>query len=339
MILTRTVDLSSLLQSPDTISAHDVLAFRREIFRDGLVSKYEADAVFMINEASENQCSEWHNFFVEALTDFAVHQMEPRGYVSVENGEWLIRQMQRDGNINVANEMELLVTTIEKASECPNFLINYVLEQVARMVITGEGELLSGEKITKGVIGRAEAELLRRVIYAVSGENSIAISRNEAEVLFELNDKTIEMKNHPAWHDLFVKAIANHLMAVSGYAMPDRQTAFAREEWLNETEIDVAGTLKKALSSFSSLFKSGGMDQVFTSDQQRLDQAWGKRNAEFDQKNADAVVIDRDESHWIVDRIGRDGVIHENEKALVQFLKDESPQIHPSLQPLLNKVA
>ncbi|MCP4185690.1 MAG: hypothetical protein GY761_20695 [Hyphomicrobiales bacterium] len=338
MILTSPIDLSPLLQSPETISAKDVLIFRRELFRDGLISKHEADAVFMINEASENQCSEWHEFFVEVLADFAVDQMEPRGYISVENGEWLVRQMQRDGNINVANELELLVRTIEKASDCPDFLVNYVLEQVTRLVITGEGELLSGEKITKGVIGKAEAELLRRVIYAVSSENSIAISRKEAEVLFELNDKTTQAQNHPAWHDLFVKAIANHLMAVSGYAMPDRQTAFAREEWLNDTEIDVAGTLKKALSSFSSLFKNGGLDQIFTSDGQRVEQDWGKRNAEFDQKNKEAVVIDRGESHWIVDRIGRDGVIHENEKAIVQFLKDESPEIHPSLQPLLDKV-
>ena len=339
MILKNPVDLSTLLKSPDTISARDVLAFRREIFRDGLVSKYEADAVFMINEATPNQCSDWHEFFVESLTDFTVHQMEPRGYVSVENGEWLIRQMQRDGNINIANELELLVTTIEKASDCPDFLVSYVLEQVTRLVITGEGELFNGEKINKGVIGKAEAELLRRVIYAVSGENSVAISRREAEILFELNDKTNETENHPAWHDLFVKAIANHLMAVSGYAMPDRQTAFAREEWLNDTEIDVAGTLKNALTSFGSLFKSGGMDQVFTSDQKRMDQAWARRNVEFEQKSAEAVRIDQNECHWIVDRIGRDGVIHENEKALVQFLKEESPEIHPSLQALLDKVA
>ncbi len=339
MILTSPVDLAPLLQSPGSITAQDVLQFRGEIFRDGLVSKYEADAIFMINETVDDQCGEWHEFFVEALTDFTVHQMEPRGYVSVENGEWLMRQTKHGGNIKLANELELLVRTIEKATDCPQFLTNYILEQVASQVITGEGELLNGKKFTKGVIGEAEAEILRRVIYAVSGESSIAVSRQEAEVLFELNDKTLELENHPAWNDLFVKAIASYLMAVSGYQPPDRQTAFAREEWLNDTEVDVAGTLKKALSSFGELFSADGFGDAFKSDHQRMQEAWEERNAEFEEASGKAEAVDFDESNWLVERIGRDGVFHENEKAIIRFLKEESPSIHPSLHPLLEKVA
>ncbi|MCP4070576.1 MAG: hypothetical protein GY742_02390 [Hyphomicrobiales bacterium] len=339
MILTSPVDLAPLLQSPGTVSAQDVLQFRGEIFRDGLVSKYEADAIFMINEAAGDQCGEWHEFFIESLTDFTIHQMEPRGYVSVENAEWLIRQIKRDGNIKLANELELLVKIVEKATDCPQFLSNYVLEQVAHLVITGDGYLLNGKKFTKGVIGEAEAEILRRVIYAVSGESSVAVSRKEAEVLFELNDKTIESENHPAWNDLFVKAIASYLMAVSGYQPPDRQTAFAREEWLNDTEVDVSGTLKKALSSFSELFSADGIGEAFKSDHQRMQEAWGERNAEFEKASGKAEAIDLDESNWFVERIGRDGVFHENEKAIIRFLKEESPSIHPALHPLLEKVA
>ena len=47
------------------------------------------------------------------------------------------------------------------------------------------------------------------------------------------------------------------------------------------------------------------------------------------------VVIAKDEA----DRIGRDGVIHANEKALLKFLSDESPDIHPSLRTLLDTAA
>ena len=339
MILASPVDLSPILATPGTITSRDVLEFRREVFRDGLVSKHEADAIFMINEETVDQCQEWHEFFVEAISDFVVGRLEPRGIVSVENSEWLIRQVTRDGQIKTANELELLVKTLEKATQCPPSLVTFVLEQVARIIISGEGELINGETLTKGVIGKAETELLRRVIYSVSGSHSIAVSKDEAQILFDLNDKTVESENHPAWNELFVKAVASHLMAVSGYQPPDRQSVFAREEWLNDTDLDVAGTLKEVLSSFAGAFSVDGLKDAFKSDQQRVEETWEARNDTFDAAASVAEKIDGDEGNWLVERIGRDKIIHENEKALIRFLKENSPSINPSLQPLLDKVA
>ncbi len=339
MIVTSPTDLSPLLQTPGTITPRDVKQFRQEIFRDGLISKSEADALFMINDGTGEQCDEWHDFFVEALADFTVGQMEPRGYVSVENSEWLIRQISRDGRIAGASELEMLVKTIEKADKCPKILVDYVLNQVADLVITGEGELARGKVLTKGVIGENEAELLRRILYGSASEGGIAISKREAEILFDLNDKTIEVENHPSWNILFVKAIANHLMAISGYQVPDRQTAFTREQWLQDNEIDVAGTLKNALSSFGSLFSAGNFKDAFKSDQRHVEDAWSERNDASEREMQISEKIDGDEANWLVERIGRDGNFHENEKALIRFLKEDSPQIHPSLLPLLDKVA
>ena len=338
MILTSPVDLSPLLVSPEEISARDVTEFRREIFRDGLVSRYEADALFMINEAVLSQCSEWDEFYVEALTDFTVHQMEPRGYISVENGEWIIRQVQKNGSISLANELELLIRLIEKADECPHFVVGFTLHQVALLVLEGEGELIDGKEVRKGVIGPAECELLRRVLYGVSGENSIGISQYEAEILFDLNDKTVEQENHPAWNALFVRAIANYLMAYSGYELPDRQTAFAREAWLEDTEIDVAGALTKTLSSFGSLFRSETFADIFKSDHRRVEEAFREKNELRELAVSEAERISEVEAHWLVEKIGKDGILHENEKALIEFLKKESPQLHPALKPLLDKV-
>lgn len=339
MILATPVDLSPLLQNPGVITPEDVIQFRREVFRDGLVSKREADAIFMINDATQEQCTQWHDFFVEALTDFTIQQVEPRGYVSVDKAEWLIRQVNKDGKIKGASELEMLVKTIEKASECPESFVTYVLTQVANMVISGEGELIRGKTLTKGVIGEPEVDLLRRTLYGASGDGNIGISKHEAEILFDINDKTAEIENHPAWNDLFVKAIANHLMAVSGYQPPSRQEAFAREQWLDDTEVDVAGTLKNSLSSFGSLFGGGGFTDAFKSDHQRMQDAWSDRNDKFERDTKTSEVVDGGEAHWLVDRIGRDGVFHENEKALIRFLKEDSPDIHPALRPLLDKVA
>ena len=62
-------DFTNLLQRPGVISAADVLHFRREVFRDGIVSQAEAEAVFALNDRAGETCPEWTEFFVEALVD------------------------------------------------------------------------------------------------------------------------------------------------------------------------------------------------------------------------------------------------------------------------------
>ena len=44
------------------------------------------------------------------------------------------------------------------------------------------------------------------------------------------------------------------------------------------------------------------------------------------------------EASWLAERIGRDGKMSPNERALLAFLKTESPSIDPALQALVEKV-
>ena len=52
----------------------------------------------------------------------------------------------------------------------------------------------------------------------------------------------------------------------------------------------------------------------------------------------DAEPVTQSEAKWLSERIGRDGVLHENEKALLVYLNEEAEHIDPLLQPLLDKV-
>jgi hypothetical protein len=45
------------------------------------------------------------------------------------------------------------------------------------------------------------------------------------------------------------------------------------------------------------------------------------------------------EASWLASRIGRDRQMSPNERALLMFLKAESPSIHPNLQALVDKAA
>ncbi|MEZ5811579.1 MAG: hypothetical protein R3D45_09200 [Rhizobiaceae bacterium] len=321
------------LTAKNRIQSEDVIMLRREVFGDGVVTRQEAEALFALDASCQDKCPEWPVFFCEAITDFIVHQEKPAGYISEENAAWLVRVISRDGMVDTVTELELLIKVLETARSAPESLSAYALEQVAHAVIDGKGPLVDGRQLQQGIIGRAETDLIRRILYAAAGEGQVGIARAEAEILFRLNDSSVESANDPAWTELFVKALANSLMCASGYAPPPRDVALRQEAFFDNTQADVAGF-------FGRMF-ADGLRGVLNAYQQggSLEQAWKERNDRQAEAGASADAIDAAEAKWLASRIGRDGKLHENEKALLDFIKRESPSIHPDLLPLLDRVA
>jgi hypothetical protein len=48
--------------------------------------------------------------------------------------------------------------------------------------------------------------------------------------------------------------------------------------------------------------------------------------------------VTAEEARWAAERMGRKG-LHENELALINFLKSKNAHLHPKLVPLLNRIA
>lgn len=321
------------IASKNAITSEDVRMLRSEVFADGLVSRKEAEILFALNKACRDKSGEWTEFMVEAMSDFIVNQEEPLGYISEENAAWLVAAISADGVVESECELEVLVKSLEIARSAPPSLSAYALRQVANAVLDGKGPLADGRTLTPGVIGKAEVDLLRRILYAGGGDGGIGISRQEADVLFDLNDRTVEADNAPEWTDLFVKALANALMCASGYTPPSREEALRREEFFAERDANVSGFLKRMVS--------GGLKAVIDAYQmpEGLQQAHATLNETRAQEGREAERIDQSEAQWLSERIGRDGIIHENEKALLAFIRDNSHDIHPDLLPLLSKAS
>ena len=310
------------------VREEDVLALRRSFFEDGHISLDEAQLLFEIDQTSGPHDPAWPQLFVEALTDYVVHQETPKGYVTAENARWLMDRIRRDGHVGSQTELELLIKILDTARFAPDTLVTFALSEVKHAVLSGEGPLASGRALEPGRVGEAEVDLLRRILYAAGGDGNIAITRPEAEILFDINDATVEAENHPAWSDLFVKAVANHLMFVSGYRAPTRQEALQREEWLEERGSTV--------DFLSSMF-SGGFRAVWDAySEQSAEERALARLEEEKRQIVLAEEITPVETDWLVNRIGRDGQVHDNERALLKFLREESPRGLPvKLKPLL----
>jgi hypothetical protein len=315
------------------VTAEDALAARRLVYaEDGLADPGEMEMLFRIDEAAGESAPEWRSLLVEAGTDFLVHQQAPSGYVDEANADWLISRIEKDGKVKSATGLELLVKVLEAAKSSPPRLVRLALRQVQIAAIDGEGPLASGGALEPGRVGAAETALLRRILYAFGGDDGIAVTRAEAEVLFDINDATADADNDPAWTDLFVKAVANCIMSASGYAVPTREVALRHEEWLDAPTGGVAG--------FFAKMAAGGFRGMLEAYREPDSEArWAAINRAKEAAFAAAGPVTQGEAEWLAGRIGRDGAIHENERALLRFIKEEGREIHPSLAPLIEKAA
>ena len=169
---------------------------------------------------------------------------------------------------------------------------------------------------------------MRRILYAFGGEGGVAITRAEAEVLFDINDASQGANNDPEWTDLFVKAIANCIMAASGYRRrrarwrwpvsggsirPMPGSAVSSPRW--------RPAASRASSRRTPCPGRGGVGRAQCGDATRKFALprWSPVTRRSGWRGA---------SH-------RDGHVGENEKALLRFIGNEAPQVHPSLKELI----
>jgi hypothetical protein len=317
------------IEARGSIKDGDVRRLRAAYYADVAISEREADSLLALDKACPVQDPAWVDFLREAIGDYLVGQVEPRGYLTAENAAWLVARIAPESHIASRAHLELLLHVIEKARWAPESLTRLALDQVADAVLKGEGPLRSGARLEPGRIGEGEVELLRRILYAVASEDGIAISRPEAEVLLRLNEATRGADNHPSWSDLFVKALANAVMAASGYRVPSRQEALRRDRWLSER-----GDLSIARVTASLL--SGGLGGILSAYRRQTPEECAISRLERQRiEIVTAEAVTECEATWLAAEIGKDGHLDDNERALLRFLAAESPVLHPALEPLL----
>ncbi len=311
--------------SANAMTPEQLLELRREFGADMKISMSEADALFQL-DALDTKPADWADYFTLVLTTHLVHQGQPEGHINEAMASWLIARIDHDGVVETETELRLLLNVLKVAEAPGERLEAYALKQVKEAVMTGRG-YVGHSKLTPGVIGKAEIELLRRVFYSAGSAGGMGITKLEAEEIFALNEATSGKDNDPEWQRFFVGAIANHLMMVAAPATPSKEELLRREDWLN-SEKSLKGSwaslgFKDVLNAFAEVFgrKSSDAPRSFVMD---------------DAAHKDAVQITEAEASWLVNAIRKDGQIDANERALLDFIREECPEIDAGLRPLLD---
>lgn len=313
-------DLCNRIVASGSVEEDDVLALRREVFSQFDVTRDEVDLLFRIDEEVASQSAEWHAFFVEAVTDWLVRQQEPTGHVTKEQAEWLISRIGRDERVQRNTELELVLKALELAEEAPAVLSVFGLSLISRSLVAKDA-----------AISAADVNAMRRLVFSMSGPGSLSVTKEEAKALFDLNNQARGRDNDPAWTDFFKRAVGNAVTAAAGPSFSDRATVLSRQAWLGAPENDPMGLVLDTMKASGGLSLSSIRDALFGDDMAAF-------NADFEQRQVasqSALPVSQDEAGWLLDHIGRDGSFDENEKALIEFLRDLSPTIHPSLSPLI----
>ena len=319
------------------IDADDVLRLRRELWKDGIVSREEAEAVFRLDHACAERAPEWTRFYVDALTDYFVWQAKPRRYVDEESAQFLIDNILGDGRINGSSELELLVNIAYWCESCPESLALFALRAVKESVLAPETAVY-GSNRPPAVIGPGDVEIIRRTIYAPGSPGGFTVTQREAELMFELNNASITAENASGWGDLFAKAVANFLMFPRGAPIVlSADEVMSRERWLEERQGvgDLLTNIGKSAARLDIPFREAweAVDPTGAAQAQREREADEARVREAMSRES----IDADEAMWLINQINADGVLHENERKLLAFIRANAHAIDPILQDYMEK--
>jgi hypothetical protein len=246
-----------------SIKDTDVSRFAVALRNAPVLTRAIADELFAVNEACRVQDPAWPGFLIETISDYIVAHDDPEGYLTAEKARWLLARIAENGPVETKVGLDLLVAAIERARWSPGCLVRLALEAIKTTISTGAGPLRPGQIPLAGTIRAGEVDLIRRILTAFGGEGGIAITRGEAEILFEIDEALAESALNPAWTDLFVKAIGNAMMAAAGYGVPSREEALraATSMEVADDDLSAAALTASSLSSLRSLYHDQSQEE------------------------------------------------------------------------------
>jgi hypothetical protein len=208
----------------EAVAAADLVQSRRARNLEEKISRAEAEALLALDRLQRNVAASWRDFVADAIADHLMASA-PAGLFTAAEADWLVATIAPSGEVETPTGFETLLRAMEAAREIPESFAVFAIRQLRAGIIKGEGAAIGARPHFSRVIDANDAALLYRILIAAGGAESVAISRAEAEALFDLHDATARSENDPAFDDLFYRAIAHHALATSGQAVAPRAIA------------------------------------------------------------------------------------------------------------------
>lgn len=312
------------------IGDDEVSAVRRALYGERAEIGEAFRLLYEADKKRKSHSDEWSRLFVEAALDVALRETPPQGYFPPDKAQKVMEALGEKGELRTDTVLEALVAIVEKAERVPTEFAAFVLRRMKQAVIYSDGLTASGERLTPGRIGLPELKLIQRVVWGAGDEGRLAVSRAEAEALFDIADATAGAANAPQWDEFFAGAVGNYLIGATGRQPPSRERAF--EMWETPHKADALGFFGQIFSRAREVSLSdvkGDMSRHRLS--AMVEAAYRADNEARDAAIAAAERLTGEKAEWVVDRIRRNGSLSAPESALLRFLEREATQLPKEL--------
>jgi len=309
-------DLIQRLTASGKVTADDVLAMRAEVYGANLIAPDEMEALAALEAAATNRSPVWGEFFAEAMVDFVVRQEDPPDYVDEAKAAWVMRVL--GGKLKCDGGLDALAKILEAAAGAPPELESYAIARAKEAICA------------KGRIEAADVATLRRLVFASGGDGDLAVTRAEADALFDIAHACRATANDPGWTEFFAEAVGASLLGVSPFKSQSREAAARDEAWLESSSklSDFMAGMGKAPDL------QGALREILEPDAD-VEDAWQSENARFEAEQMAAIEITDSEARWLIGRLSP-GKLSEPERRLIEFLRERSPKVSDLVKPLLN---
>ena len=304
------------------------------------ISSTDAEALLALNAACPVKDRSWSELLIETITDFVVSQSEPHGYMTLKKSQWLATRLSGTGNTLGRAEHELLVNVLDKARWSPPSLSAFALSQIATAVSTGVGAFRPEASSTQGVITELEIDYLRRVLFAYGRGNPSAVTCAEAGVLIDIGERLGPGATHPAWIDLFVRAVANASLAAIGYAVPTREEALVPSADVRaDARRSGAEIVRRAFPGAGAAASSDGASTLISSTY-RLQSAEERALARLERQRVEIITqepMPPADATWLATRLSGSRDLLPGERALIDLMERDCPRLDPALAAIAER--
>lgn len=311
----------------------DMAELRHSIYDEGAATRADLAGLIALGRRQGDDPA-FLQLVADVARDALALDVEPRGYVSEADADWLIAHLGDDGGLSRRAEFEALKAVIGHATSVPASLVAFAIREVERAILTGRRGPLGDVEHEPGLVTAADVEALRIFCFAPTAGAACHVDRSTAEALFDIAHATATGANDPAFPDLFAQAVGNYLLGAVFVEAPSR-----------EEEIEIARDMdrRESFGAFLSRLAGGLLAPNAADGPKSVDQLAEERYYEENvaaQSRLDAAAgIDAGEAKWILAHLTRGGELSPAEKRLLAFLREESSSTPPEIAALFDRAA
>lgn len=311
----------------------DTAALRRAIYDKDKAARADLAGLLRLG-AQAGDDPGFLDLVADVARDALDLDVDPKGYVSEADAQWLIGEIGEGAGLTARAEMATLKSVIGHAVSVPPALSAFAVREVARAILDGRRGP-AGVDHEKGVVTGADVEALRLFAFAPTAGAALHVDRATAEALFDIAHATAGANNDAEFPDFFAKAVGNYLIGAVFLMPASREEELALERELDQPAPSFGGFLSGLAGGLFSPRSAEGRRSY----EKLTDDIVARENAETDDRIDAAGDVDAGEAQWILAHLTREGELTAPEKRLLAFLRDEAASAPREIVALYAKAA